>query len=242
MTRVPQKLVDPPIVETICELRFQESTVAAHAAVVLYSEIRNEFPQIENLPHAQIPVELLLADRNLAFATTHRFVGDSVVVSAGPRTVNFTRGAPYPGWDVFRKEAMNVFEKALKVFGEKVERIGIKYTNFIEAPTGTDSLVMSKAKISLGDLDLANKPILVRTEIRPNPAQTAIVQLVAQAQLNGPAGQQVGLAMDVDSIAFGPFSGADEITAALERAHSYEKEVFFSLLSDDTIKKYKPTY
>lgn len=240
MTRVPKKLVTPPIVETMCELRFSQSAISPHAAVILYSELKNKFPQIETLPHAQLPVELLLSDQNLAYSATHRFSGQGMV-AAGPRIVTFTRPGPYHGWDVFRNEAGAVFQQALGVFAIAVERIGIKYTNFIVASPGSDPLALSKAKVLMGDLDMANKPVLVRTEIKRG-SQTAIIQLVSPAQIISSDGPRTGLAIEVDSIAFGPFHGYPDIMRALETAHSYEKEVFFTLLADETLAKYQPTY
>ena len=81
---------------------------------------------------------------------------------------------------------------------------------------------------------------MFRTEVRRD-GLIGIVQLLAQASAVGT--NKTGLAVDIDVIFSGPFPDFwAEYEQYLERIHNFEKEVFFGLLTPETLTHHEPEY
>ena len=111
----------------------------------------------------------------------------------------------------------------------------------IDAPQDSNHFDRSTIRLSLGDHVVTCEPTTVRTEIRRDRF-IAVASIVTQAIAVGdPA--HYGFVVDLDVICNGPFdSGWDDVFGLVDDAHNIEKEVFFSLLTQDTIDQYEPEY
>ena len=85
---------------------------------------------------------------------------------------------------------------------------------------------------------------MIRTEFTRD-RQTRILQLVSQAisQKSGTSETRNGLVLDIDSIYMGPFDDFwGEAESLLELVHRDEKDLFFELLTEETVRDYGPEF
>jgi len=232
-----------PIVEVVTELRFQSGDKGKISLLpgLIFNQFGKSFPNMEAL--AIPPIELE------AFATspTHRFHGADGIISVSRRTTAFGVVRPYPGWEIFRERAYAVFKFVAQsgTFGE-IDRISIKYINLLPATPTEDQLALTNATINVGGRILNNENFSLRAEF-PKNGLTGIVQIITRAQTmpteRAPEPLE-GIVLDIDVIADGPFASKDIDGAMkmLDAAHTYEKELFFSLLNPSELEKYGPEY
>jgi len=128
----------PPLVEALCELRFEpgrawDLTVPG----LLYAEVRESFPVREQ--EDQMELQFRLDSPQVQKQTTRRmrFFNESktalIQVSKDALVVNHLR--PYPGWDEFRAMILMALEK-YKVVAEpkSVSACALRYINRIPVP------------------------------------------------------------------------------------------------------------
>lgn len=163
----------------------------------------------------------------------------------GDQVLSVSVAMPYPGWKKLKPVVLDIWGHA-KDSGlvGLVERISVKYVNVLDAPLGTDHISLTKLGIRLDDHDVTSEPTSLRTEIRRG-SMVSIIQVVSQATTSviKDGAPQAGLVVDIDSIYEGPFDNFwDRHATLLDDAHDFEKELFFRLLTDETLAKYEPEY
>lgn len=139
MSRIYQA---PPIVEAICELRFQPDqpwdwTIPG----LLYAKIKDEFPQKKE--EYAVPVQVRPEPREIAYSLGRslakmQFVREdgSAMVQVGPHLLAVNHLKPYPRWGAFKEmiaETFDVYREVAQPQG--LLRIGLRYINRIEIPS-----------------------------------------------------------------------------------------------------------
>lgn len=142
-----QQLAKPPLVEAVCEFRFDPSdewdwTVPGR----LYDQIQNEFPRREQLkgfgfslqlgeglqpaaPAIQGGLERVLLSRE----------DGSALVQIGQNQLIINHRLPYPGWKTFSSIIGHILETYLELVPSTFERVGLRYINQIPAPLEGDT-------------------------------------------------------------------------------------------------------
>ncbi|MEJ7817006.1 MAG: TIGR04255 family protein [Rubrobacter sp.] len=137
-----EPLARPPLVEAICEFRFEPSeqwdlTVPGR----LYDLIRDDFPHREQVQGfgfslqvgqgagAPVPTVQGGLDRVLMARED-----GSVLVQTGPHLLVVNHKLPYPGWEDFRALISRVLETYLDLVPSSFERVGLRYINQIPLP------------------------------------------------------------------------------------------------------------
>lgn len=242
MQMIPRKLGKEPILEVAAEMRFGPSAAQKTSIIpgLVYSKFGTQFPNVENLPTLPIALD----SEPFSLMPSHRFTGDDGMISLTPRSVIFHAILQYPGWHKFRTSTESIFSFAAEsgVFGT-IERVSIKYVNLLPCAISEDQLAITTAKLSLAGRAITNERTVLRVEYARDNL-IGIVQLGTRVQSvateNRPA--QEGTLVDIDVVANGPFGNATSAMAALDAAHAYEKELFFSLVDPEHLKSYDPQY
>lgn len=247
MERIPRRLKRDPILEAVAECRFQSERTGNAAAILpgyLYQQLRSDFPNLEALPESQIPAQVRARDSDLRYRPVYRLRGGNTAILVGDHSLSVTVNEPYPGWETFKPLVTSVW-RLLENSGVvgPLERISTKYTNLIEAELGTDHFALTNLDITVGQQRLSNQPTQLQSEFSEGPLVT-IVQAIGQATATSSAAKpRHGLVLVVDTIFKGPFDDFwKHFEDLLEQAHSKEKQVFFELLTDETLRKYEPEY
>jgi uncharacterized protein (TIGR04255 family) len=247
MDRIPRRLKRDPILEAVAECRFQSERTGNAAAILpgfLYQQLRGEFPNLEALPESQIPAQVRARDSDLKYRAVYRLRGANKAILVGDQSLCVTVNEPYPGWDTFKPLVASVW-RLLENSGVvgSIERISTKYTNLIEAELGTDHFALTNLGITVGQQRLSSQPTQLQSEFSEGPLVT-IVQAIGQATATAGASKpRHGLVLVVDTIVKGPFDDFwKRFENLLEQAHSKEKQTFFELLTNETLRKYEPEY
>lgn len=256
---LPRRLERSPLVETICEVRFE--VVEGMRALVTPLLIAELYAAFQGLPSkamvldAELPEEAFeslprIQFEALKFKPSRRleWAGDPTrVLQLGGNVASVHVHAPYPGWVEFR----NLIEILIRKIEQnqlvtQITRVGLRYVNILEGAKsesfgGPDALRVS--------LDLCGHPI--RTEsfdfrleriLREGCVQIIRIGQPAETNISS-ALYKTGLLLDIDTMSTALASKmADKLLATIEYLHRDSRETFFSLLRDKTLQDLQPAW
>ena len=149
--KVPQKLSNSPLRETIFEIRFEPSTPAAGDLLpgLLYSALKSDYPEVMSLPMANVPRAVREKTPDLHYQPSHSLRGSTLSVQIGDRGISL-HAMEYPGWTRFKGKLESLIE-AVKGTGlaKRVERFSFKYVNLLEASSSEKQLSFINMKVEM---------------------------------------------------------------------------------------------
>jgi len=248
MGRFPLRLKKNPIIEAIVEFRF---TPTQHAPLsdllpgMLFSQLRDTYPKTEKLSISELPQEIRRTDPNLAYKPIHRLIGNQLSIAIGDRVLGFSCQRPYLGSSTFQPHVIKALKVALDTgLIDKIDRLAVKYINLIPSSNKALGLNALKASVILGTYNLAEHGCSIRTEIISDGIIN-IIQIVNKATVKFKDNNQAttGTIVDIDSILDNPgTTDIDKLPALIDKARQQEKQVFFSLLTDETLSSFEPVW
>jgi len=136
MTRRYRK---PPIVEAICEFRFEPGDWDSAMLGLVWEHVKQKFPKRQDVQ--KLGVEIVPTPSGAEHKVTQRpmvrYVAEDgrVFMQVGPHFMSVNHLAPYTGWEDFRpliETAFNAYQREAKA--KMVTRIGLRYINRVELP------------------------------------------------------------------------------------------------------------
>jgi len=241
--QMPQKLSKSPLLEAIFEVRFEPSAPAAGDILpgLLYASMKDEYPEVSALARASVPRELREGTPVLRYTASHRLSGELKTVNIGDRVVSLN-AVKYPGWSRFR-EMVETLLKAVSgtELVKRIERFSFKYVNLIEASQDQRQLPLLNLQVTLMGIVPIERGFRLRAENDEGKC-TTIIQISPNGRARIHTAEEVfGLIVEVDTIMVE--LGDDFLTnpaPLLEEAHMVAKHTFFSLLTEDTLRKMGP--
>jgi len=245
--KIPKKVDRDTIAEAIFEIRFLEKSELSFELLLgsIYPSVHADFPKIVALPITQLPRTLVSADPNLRYQPLNRLDGEHFGISIGNRILAIHCKAPYQGWSNYKFQIIRILGlvKKSEVIGS-LERISIKYVNVLQKddfPEGIDAL---KVSLKIDDLEYDKSTVQLRSEIIDNDTIT-IVEILTSAILTiGDGKQRVnGVLVSVDTVCNKNIENFwDNTDKYLELVHQTEKNIYFNVLTETTLKKLGPEY
>jgi uncharacterized protein (TIGR04255 family) len=242
---IPKRLKKEPLIESLWEIRFSSKvgSLAELLPGLLYKQFVADFPKVESLPTANVPLALRQSDPNLRYLPTMRLEGEPYSIQIGEHVVSLSCRRPYTGWAQFGGKIREL-AKALKETGllNEPERFSMKYINVLPM-SGTPTIAPLSAGVSLGGRDIGGYALHLRSERTDNEFLN-IVQIMSPTEVKLPSGEQFnGILIDVDTICPSESSGFwDNFDARLDEMHDLNKNIFFELLRPETIESLEPEY
>lgn len=247
--KYPKSLKKDPIAEVIFEVRLES---AIPVSIMLPGQLQGAgltAKSVNKLPLSEIPEMIRKSDPALKHRPTvvmeltgfDIYMGDDVFLIA---TNN------YPGWTLFKEKVCEILRivSNLKLI-DNVVRYALKYTNILESDIGTSYIDLVNVKISVGDFVLKGEPINLATQISEVDVHS-IITLNSHANIkhNRRNISRDGVLIDIDSsvdsrrmtISNPIFS--DDVVSLLDKMHSINKKLFFSILTENAINKMEPSY
>ncbi|PHQ57944.1 MAG: hypothetical protein COA29_02470 [Porticoccus sp.] len=244
MSTQPIKLNNDPIIDCVIELRFVPSSnsVANVLPGLIMSQLKGKYPSIESTPDAAIPNEIRHRDPNLRYRPLVHLKGENTIVGVGDRSLVVVFPAPYAGWSDVKSTCLELFEvlRSSDLVTE-IERVSIKYQNIIASESEGASLGALDMTLEFGK---GITPRGVGTSVRCEYESDDTVSII---MVYSGVGAKVcdidrkGLLVSVDTILTLPAS-FDSLASQLDFLHHKEKEVFFSLLTEETIEFLEPVW
>lgn len=246
MQKVPTRLEKDPIVEATFEYRFKGKAgpVADVLQAAIYSKVKERFPKLARNPLAQIPIHLF-DDPSLRYQPRLTLRGPTAAISIGDRAISIICPRPYVGWTKYKPlivEILGLVAKADVI--ESDERISLRYINVLpggDTPEAQFGLVHYRASLGKKPYELSQRLTYTRTEILQD-GLISIVELSANGEARTPTELFKGLLLTVDSIYPAPEHLLANPDPHLEKLHRVEKEVFFDVLTTETIESMGPEW
>lgn len=242
MRKIPTKLDNCPIIESVLEIRFDSSFDRSVVFPMLYSAISDDYLPPVALPILQIPENVRAMDPNLCFQPYYRLVlkeDQNVSIQIGPRVIAFSFTQKYKGWDAFKSyvtKYVGQFQNTGVI--KKVLRLGFRVINFFDWDIYKKGIEL---QISLSGNSIPYHETALKTKFIDGLYEST-VNIINNATLNNIKGNRVGSIIDIDTYSVHCDSFFDKISTYMDEAHSAEKGIFFNLLTEELIASLKPTY
>lgn len=250
--KIPLKLNAEPIIEAIIEIRLEASeSLSDMLPGVLLAKLGGKAVKTEKLPPASIPKQIRDTDPNLSFQPLIKITLDDYRLLVGDQLVALICPVqPYPGGAEVKQKAVELFGEVLALdIVEKVHRFSMKYTDFIAADTLAEAVSHLTVNVTLGNNGLENcNGINFQFALGQDSSLINIVRVVAVADVarKNSTTSERGIVIEVDSINKLDTQDIDafknNFPQLLDSLHSAHKEVFFSLLTEDTLAKLEAVY
>jgi uncharacterized protein (TIGR04255 family) len=239
LERLPVRISPCPILNAVLEIRFVTQKEWSLLPGLLFTQIKENYPEMETLPVSELPEEMFRNDPALIYSPRVRFLGRDFVIQFGHRVVSLLTKGEYPGWQRIRKELDWLLERLrMADFIYEGERLGMRYIDFFEDD------IFSKLVL---DIRSDEKPV---SGVEMNFATVfRRGDLTARLVLNngamvrrgneGATGSILDLDVWLGASDFEVFGNAAE---CFEEAHRCNKEIFFGLLKTDFLDSLAPEY
>lgn len=241
MPVLPKKLKIDAIAEALCEVRFEcdESTSLPEIVVGRLAEFEawHDFEKVR-LPVSDIPATIRSQDPNLKVQPVLelRERTGSLLVKVGVNALSYHRLAPYPGWDDFKPEIIRTIEFLFCSFQSfRATRLGFRYVNvFTTEEHGVNDARDLYYSVNLAGDNLQDPQNLTYRKVRSDN-HVVQVRIASPEFVTAPIGKKVQVLLDLDVFTPNGFETNDAGTAKtwIEDAHTYEKEEFFRLFTDE---------
>lgn len=235
----------PPLIEALCEFRFDNKQWEMTTPGLFYQEIRSRFPK----KREQNVVEMQLSEgpqpkQEIHGVTTPRIQffneDETLLLQIGPGRLIVNCLQPYPKWPDFKKLIFDTFAHYKKVTSvARLERIGLRYINRINLPTEGNTRTYLNYFPSLPEaLTDDSKNFLLRTEIDFEQSNGKLILTLATVTPDEDSRRP--LLLDLDFVSIDTQGFAEEaIKTWVEKAHDNIEAAFEAIISDSLRVSFK---
>lgn len=245
-TELPIKLNADPIIDAVIEIRVKASQpLGSLMPGVLLKANDVGFVQSQQLPAANIPEQIRRSDPNLMYQPLIKIeLEDGFSLLVGDQVLAIVSPIPYVGGDKFKNKALQVIRVLLDLsVVESVQRVSIKYTDFLEA----NSLQELDNYLNL-DFKLGNThtPEINGYDLNFHITKKNLLHLIRLVALTRLGNNQEGMVLDIDTIK--QINSTDiqdfkeSLFQTLDEIHTKSKAKFFSLLTKKALDKLEAVY
>ncbi len=236
----PTQITPNPIIDAVVEFRFESEIPPDAILGMLFSVVRDEFPNFKKLPIAEIPEEIRRNDPRLKFAPFYQSVSGVFRLNVGPNVISLGNPGDYIGWKdkfyPFLKKIILQLEKSGIV--KNFKRIGLRYIDFFK----DDIFKNITLSITLNNEPLVSKQTTFSTIFENNNFITR-VQIQNNTIVNRGTEQDIGSIIDTDTF-FEPQTNLsfEDLIKIIDQQHEESLEIFFKLLKPTFIDTLNPEY
>jgi uncharacterized protein (TIGR04255 family) len=245
MSRYPTRFARSPLTEAVFEMRF--AVVPGRDVEllpgVMLAALGKDFPRIEQMPLGTLPKEMRDTTPQLQHAAVFKLQGDNEAVLLGDRVASFNATRPYPGWSKFRSRAIQV-ASALKESGHiaNLDRYSLKYVNMIDSSNVTNPTAPFNLRVEAKSCELSPNGFRLRFETKIKGFLN-IVEFTSSVTSTVGKEKLQGTMLALDTIMEPADTGFwDALEQRLNATHDVLEEIFFELLTSETISAMGPSY
>lgn len=233
---LPRKLNKDTIIDSIVELRFDTDLPKSVIFGILYNELKDEFPVVEEKPIASLPEKIRSQDPTMVFQALYSVKNDKFVVQIGTNMIAISCFPNYLGWEEYTATCFKVLKKVYNLgIISKVSRIGIRYINRFEGDISKDTNVSLNVNNIEGKVSPAHLVFHIGDQ---SQTYGSLVQYRLEL-----VSDKITTIIDIDtSTEIIESSTYDYICGKIEEGHNIEKKIFFDLLKPQLIDSLEPTY
>lgn len=245
-TELPIKLNADPIIDAVIEIRVKASQpLGSLMPGVLHQVKEVGFVRAQQLPAANIPEQIRRSDPNLMYQPLIKIeLEDGFSLLVGDQVLAIISPTPYVGGVGFKNKALQVINILLDLsVVESVQRVSIKYTDFIEASSLHELDEYLNLDFKLGN---THTPEVNGYDLNFHIAKENVMHLIRLVALTRLDNNQEGMILDIDTIK--QISSSDilgfkeSLFEMLNEIHTKSKAKFFSLLTKKALDKLEAVY
>jgi len=242
-----EQLRFPPITEAVIDFRVTgKSPVTQKDFEPIREALAKDYPIARNifrgsegfqfLPIGEVPPQNgIWGGINLASADEKYFATFS------PQRCSVSRARPYQNWNHLKNEFLklwDVYQHALP--SASLDQVGLRYFNELEVPVPEKISDIFKAGLAMAPAGFSLGGFASNCLINDLSRQAVAVLRVA-SQPPGETGRIFRFMVDIDSTKQGPFDleKTDSWSQAMEDLRNFKNELFFGLLTDYVITRFK---
>lgn len=234
--KIPNKITPDPIVSAVVEIRFKPGIPQTAVVGSVYSKLANNYPNYKNLP---FPQEFKRMIPNLKYTAEIEIANEDYTLGIGHNVFSQRINNKYLGWKDFFAICKQNVETLTTIPNliEKTERIGLRYINFF--PDETDMFNSFRLSIEFAKKDQYDvNHTMYRTSL-----STKGINLELRIEDKAKTAQTAeGLLLDIDANSTNEDDLKGDLLKIIDTLHVEEKILFFNLLTDEFLSKFKPKY
>lgn len=251
-SRYPIKLRENIIVDAVFEMRFDAQKGFSDLVPGKLKELFSGFQDIERLPLADIPSHLREGDSNLKYQPIMRMTWENVILIVGDHSLGLGYRGEYVSWKTFKTCIDQLLEwlvddNDLGKMINSVTRYSLKYVDFIPDKFYTDIEDPFNVKLLLGGDNKGNHNLKFQLENKEsfgvsffefmNPVQASSdnQKFERGVLITTDTVRNLSLTPDLNSL-------QNDFNLQNEIMHSKNKELFFSILSQQLLKNLGAQY
>lgn len=243
---LPKKLNADPIIDAVIEIRVETAQpLGSLMPGVLHQVKEVGFLQSQELPAANIPEQIRRNDPNLMYQPLIKIeLEDGFSLLVGDQVLALVSPIPYVGGDKFKNKALQVIRVLLDLsVVESVQRVSIKYTDFLEANSLQELDTYLNLDFKLGN---THTPEINGYDLNFHITKENVLHLIRLVALTRLSNNQEGMVLDIDTIK--QINSTDiqdfkeSLFKILNEIHTKSKVKFFSLLNRKALDKLEAVY
>lgn len=232
----------PPLIEALCEFRFQE--IENIPNIILgrfFEQIEEEFPTVETHKGIGVQTQEGTLAPTIFMEERTRFANKEgtrlIQLGAGLLVVNQLK--PYNDYASFRSFIEKTLETYRKVAKPKVQSIGLRYINKIEINSSQSLEDVFNIGFTIPNMfnDFPD-PYLLKMEFAYSDGRDKLVVVLASASEDN--GLKKGIMLDFGYALSKPNEIDDNILEWLDKAHDEIEKAFYACLKESVINAFEP--
>lgn len=235
----------PPIVDAACEIRYNSRVETNLIPGLLHVELAKEGvnSQIADIESAHlIPASIRSTDP--VFRNIHLFEFDhnSVKIRFGPGSLAISACTPYPGWTIYSADIGIIVSLFIRSgVMEDIERVGIRFINFLESASIDSSLNMSVNSSFTTEESGENAIPLVADSTSISVTyksgdQYARLSIQSPVKFTDSANSdKEGVVVDIDAFYEEDDIDQNALSATINHLHDLAKSIFFSSVKSESL-------
>lgn len=242
---IPTKVSNPPIVEAIAEVYFENESPSAVLFGKMYAALAETFNETEALPIVEMPAEFINKQPELKYAIHYRLKNKLFSIGIGQRVVSINRvctEVEYGGWDEYIPVIEKVIEELKKTeLVTMVSKVSLKYMNLF---TGEDKNLSNifKLGIDFGGSKLEDFNDLNISFFRVINENVKLgMGISSNATLSNPDVVLSGVLLNIDAFKDTP-TKLTEVSNSFVQLHRVLEVGFFESLNDKNLESMDPQY
>lgn len=245
-TELPIKLNADPIIDAVIEIRVKASQpLGSLMPGVLHQVKEVGFLQSQQLPAANIPEQIRRSDPNLMYQPLIKIeLEDGFSLLVGDQVLAIVSPMPYVGGYKFKDKALQVIRVLLDLsVVESVQRVSIKYTDFLDANSLQELDTYLNLDFKLGN---THTPEINGYDLNFHITKQNLLHLIRLVALTRLGNNQEGMILDIDTIkqinSIDIQDFKELLFQTLDEIHTKSKAKFFSLLTKKALDKLEAVY
>jgi uncharacterized protein (TIGR04255 family) len=236
------KYKNPPLIEALCEFRFQKMGMVPNIVLGrLYEQIESEFPTVETHKGIGVQSDYEKASPSIVLEERTRFISKDktrlIQVGEGFLVVNQLQ--PYKDYSTFRayvKDIVDIYHKVAKPEG--IQSIGLRYINRIEMEQ--DQLLSEIFNIGFtipSAFQDFPDPFLLQMEFAYSDGRDKLIVIFATAPSEN---NKKAIMVNFDYRLIKPDKIRGDLFEWMDEAHDEIEDAFHACLTQKVLERFEP--